>query len=365
MRRLLALAASTCALVWTSTALPCGGAFGAGFTIAPSQTIIVAQHDGTESYVFQPHFCGKAAEFGLVLPVPAALSAKPALVSPSLYTELGDVSAPRHISATQCMGQGDFAGGGADAGLRAPPNGTTVVDRGQVGIFEWSLLKADTPASFTSWLDANNYPHPAHADVQFAHYVSRGWYFVAFKVTASPTAPKATETICGDFGPLQLDFPTSTPVVPTRIAAAGELDPSQGSLRWRVYGLSPDQLGTSSSDYSDRTAFSGALSPAILSSHPALAPLARATDRLVALDLVFDPTTVADDLSLRVVPASDFRDTVTDLSYIDCTKTNPVGLGGGGGCALSPTTPATGAGLFGLVALALVARRRRRAFPHA
>lgn len=361
MRRLLALAASTCALAWTSNALPCGGAFGPGVTISPSQTIIVAQHEGKESYVFQPHFCGKAAEFGLVLPIPAALSANPALVSPALYTELDDVSAPRHISATQCINQGgDFAGGGADAGLRAPPNyGTTVVDRGQVGIFEWSLLKADTPTSFTSWLDANGYPHPAHADVQFAHYVSRGWYFVAFKVTASPTAPKPTETICGDFGPLQLDFPAANPIVPTRIAAAGEQDPYQSSLRWRVYGLSPDQLGTANTDYSERTSFSGALSPAILSSHPALAPLARPTDRLVALDLTFDPTYVTDDLSLRAVPASDFRDTVTDLSYIDCTKTYPGGLAGGGGCALSPTAPATGAGLMGLVALAIVARRRR------
>jgi hypothetical protein len=42
--------------------------------------------EGTETYVFQPRFCGSAQQFGLILPVPAKLSAQPALSKAEVFT---------------------------------------------------------------------------------------------------------------------------------------------------------------------------------------------------------------------------------------------------------------------------------------
>lgn len=356
MRPLLALAASACALVWSGSALPCGGAFGPGFTISPAQTIVVAHHDGVETYVFQPHFCGKAAEFGLILPVPAALSSNPELASSGLYDQLDVVSAPRHETRVEYYdGSEGSAGPEFGAGAASPRDGTNVVDQGKVGIFEWSLLKADNAASFTTWLDANGYPHPATADEQFSYYVNQGWYFVAFKVTASATAPTGTQQICGDFGPIQLGFGATTPVVPTRIAAVSA-DPGS-SYQWRVYGLSSDQLGPDGPEYRATTKFSGALSPSILQANPDLAKLARPTDRLVKLELTFNPQNTTTDMSLVKVAAADYRETIVDIKYVQ----SPLSASSGpGGCTLAGKS-SSGAGLIAIAALALVSRRRRRA----
>ena len=76
MNRLLTIACLFCAVTfgWQSTAKACGGGFGDGLEIDTSQKIVVAFKGGVETYVFSPHFCGRAASFGLILPVPSSLT---------------------------------------------------------------------------------------------------------------------------------------------------------------------------------------------------------------------------------------------------------------------------------------------------
>jgi len=367
MRRFPIVAAALAASLWAPPALPCGGAFGPGFVISNAQTIVVGHKQGIETYVFQPHFCGKAAAFGLILPVPATLSSSPALADATLYDELAALSAPRHVAQTQCIDRG-IGNAGLDAGSFGGGDGgdgTTVVDKGKVGIFDWTLLKADSTAAFTSWLDTNGYPHATSADTQFSHYVAEGWYFVAFKVTASSTAPAASEKLCGDFGPIALAFPTAVPVVPTRIAAVSTSDPNP--LLWRIYGVSDQGLTVNAAGYYPTTRFSGALGTSELAASPALAKLAAPGDRLVKIDVQFLPSDTTSDLSLVPGSVPDYRETVYDITYIDCDGGTqpPADAGGavlaGGGCALGGGGGSSGAVAFAAASLAgLLARRRRR-----
>jgi hypothetical protein len=320
----------------------------------PGQKILVVARGGAEQYVFQPSFCGEAAQFGLILPVPTTLTQEPTLASATLFADLDAIAAPKVVHRTECSGSKLAGAGVEDAGMgEGWHNGTQVIDSGQVGIFDWVLLKAGSAASFTDWLDANGFPHAASADAQFGTYVGLGWYFVAFKVTASDRAPAAGTLLCGDLGPIQLAFSTDAPVIPTRIAQVS----TGGStwLSWRVYTLGPQQWTTSGSEYSPTPHFAGAVTAAHLATYAELGALAVAGDRLTKLDVGFEAS-VSADLTLTAVAASDYRETVTEVTYEDC-----------GVCTVGPAgrsrALALGLGALAAALVAFAAWRRRRGQP--
>lgn len=381
MKRALFATAAVASLLWASTAFPCGGAFGPNATVSPSQTLVVSHKADTETYVFRPHFCGESTQFGLILPVPAALSKSPALGNPALFAELDRLSAPTVQKTRVCKGDmdGGFGNATPGGGRGEQSDGVDVVNQGQVGIFDWVLVKADTKASFTEWLDTNGFPHAPAADEEFAHYVNEGWHFVAFKVTAGANAPPAGKRLCGDFGPIELAFPTTTPVVPTRIAAvsAGGQSPA-----WRIYGLSAPsaQLAVTSNQYPASLSYSDELTAASLAGAPELAKLGAAGDRLVRLEVGFGFNGLAKDLTLTSAAPQKFRATKTETEYVDCPPgvtvppaegSDPSSSATGdtmatnntGGCAVSPRGGATDvavSALGALLALALVKRAKRR-----
>ena len=66
----------------------------------PKQDIVVVHQNGVETYVFQPRFCGSAQQFGLILPVPAKLSAQPTLSKAEVFTNLVELSKPQIVYTT-------------------------------------------------------------------------------------------------------------------------------------------------------------------------------------------------------------------------------------------------------------------------
>ncbi len=205
----VALSLSTAAILWAPAALPCGGGFGTGLQIGTSQNIIVSYKGGIETYFFSPHFCGLSAQFGYILPVLAGPDRDSHARIDRGSHRCPDLGGPRdgaHVffsSDAGPSGSGYAADGGGDSG------GPTVqvIDKGQVGIFDYSVIKADTVASFTDWLDADQYPYTVASAAPLAYYVSEGWYFVAFKVTADSQNPPSGQELCGDLGPIELAFP--------------------------------------------------------------------------------------------------------------------------------------------------------------
>lgn len=332
MRRALAVAA----LALPSAALACGGFFARNVEVSPDQSIVVVHRDGVETYVFRPRFCGEATDFGVILPIPAALSAAPALADDALFDQLGAITTPKVVE--ECIQEHSTIGcgspaGGIDRGIEVDGgvwNGVGVLERGRVGVFDYVLLQATSATAFTDWLDANGFPHGAASDDAYASYVERRWYFVAFKVSTGGTVPDAGQKLCGDLGPIALSFPTQAPVVPARIAGV-----NGGGGTWRLFTIAAHQqaLDQRSAAFFSSLYFAGTLDAAMLSSAPATAALARASERLTALDVTFRAGPPPEDLWLTDGAEGDFRTTRT--VYKHCGPTCSAGPGLGTGALLA------------------------------
>jgi len=322
MKLKLSLAFLLAALFIAPAAFPCGAPFGNGINVDPKQDIVVVHKDGVETYAFQPRFCGTASEFGLILPIPAKLSAAPTLSKASVFTQVTTLSRPEYRTETVC-GHSPPSGGstGSSGTGRANSGGTEVVSSGTVGFMDYSQLKADSTASFTDWLDKNSYPYDTLAKNAFSYYVDKGWYFLAFKISQG-TVPTGT-TVCKDLGPVRFSFPSTLPAVPTRMATARNRD-ATGSLAyasqfsWNIFGITKgtEQIGFADGTNSRRAIkFSGLVSQ---SDTLDLDGLAMAGDRLDKLTLTFDYATSDPDIGLTPVPALDYREVITNTVYVTC-----------------------------------------------
>ncbi|MBI4704915.1 MAG: DUF2330 domain-containing protein [Deltaproteobacteria bacterium] len=321
MRTTALVAAFALASLLAPRAWPCGAPFAKEqIEIEPSQQIAIAYRDGIETYVFSPHFCGKATEFGLILPIPGALSADPSLAPPELFTELDALTAPavqEECEESESNGCLFLPGAGASdralaAGAAVPPanQAVDVVDTGHVGQFDWVLLKADTAAAFTDWLDANGYPYDGEAVELFDHYVSKGWYFVAFRFSTSQQPPEGYR-LCGALGPLSLSFPAEKAVIPSRIAAVG----AQGELVWQIFTLGPSQTRTQVSGVGETLLYAGTLGAPELGAYPKTATFAKSGDRVTKLNLSFSANMLDDDIEIETNPSpADYR--ATEVLYV-------------------------------------------------
>jgi Uncharacterized protein conserved in bacteria len=312
MKRLLAFAAGAAVLLAGTAAFACGAAFGPSIAIDSRQDIILVWKDNVETYVFQPVFCGTSTDFGLIMPVPATLSQKPSLTDKQAFTTAAALSAPTKKRVDQHHGLA--CGGGSVGGSKSTTvDTTTVVASGQVGILDWVEIKADTEESFTDWLTANGYPYSTASASVFSYYVEKGWYFLAFRI--SQEAAPDGGTICRALGPVALYFPAAAPVVPSRMAGAG--NSSGPGFSWRIFGITHGdaQLAFSDGPNSNRVLmYSGAINAGDV---PSFSGLAATGDRLTRLTLSFYPGLSDPDVGLTLAAAADYRGTEDVYVYDD------------------------------------------------
>jgi hypothetical protein len=363
MRRLIPCTLSMLLLFISLPAFACGGGFGQQVTINPSQNIVLSYRGGVETYIFQPHFCGSSTDFGLILPVPSTLTQNPTLGDASLVSQLEVITAA-HVEVVEvCASGGLFTGsskssdGAGFSGQAAGVNGgVNVISTGQVGQFQWQLLKADSVTNFTDWLDANKFPYSANAQPAFDHYVQAGWYFVAFSVTAGANAPPSGYKLCGDFGPIQLSFQTSQAVIPASIAAASD---TQYSFTWRIFTVSSHELNPStastSASVSQSLRFAGALTTDSLTGEPAVAKIGSAGEWLTESDVSFYSGGLTQDIWLQQAPIDTaFRRTEYVQKEVSC---------GVLGCSVNRNSAQSHqrfAGLFAIAAICGLATLRRK-----
>jgi hypothetical protein len=342
MRRALGFATCLAVLLAGHLALACGASFGTGINVDPHQDIIITWKNGVETYVFQPTFCGTATDFGLILPVPAQLSQSPQVVDQQAFTAAATLSEPNKRQVESRGGVGCVAGA-SDGSKAAVDDTPTVVASGRVGFLDWVQLKADNESAFTQWLSANGYPYSDASMSVFSYYVKKGWYFLAFRISQEKTP--ASGTVCRALGPVALSFPTSAPVVPSRMAAAsGQAGggASYGRLWWRIFGITRSDAQLSfpnATDQYDGLWYSGAIDSA---SAPSFAGLAEPGDRLTRLVLSFYADSIAEDSELTLAPPKDYKGTEDIVVHDDAA------------CALGPRGRSTHSGLLSLFGLTLV-----------
>jgi hypothetical protein len=363
--RLVASAPALALLAWSAPSLACGAPFGTATRFEPAQTIVVRYQGGVERYEFNPKFCGKGADFGLLLPIPAPLEGKAELASTALRDELDAYTAPDVVttyhpycpSGSRSLGGAVPNRGFGDDAAQGGTNGVAVVDAGRVGFLDYEVLKADDTSSLTDFLEANKYPYDSSALSTFAYYVSKGSYFVAFKVSAGENAPPAGRELCGSLGPIALSFATKTPVVPARIVGGS------GQQNWRIYAIADENREPAAAWLSSSSSFSGALTAADLQAMPTLAGLAKAGQRVTRHEVFFSGSSATSDLVLvpSQKPTADYR--LVEYRYESVPDDAACS-----GCAVAPSearieaTRAREGLLAGaLVALAgLAAKRARR-----
>jgi hypothetical protein len=373
MRKLILLGLVSTAFLYAPAALPCGMPFGQDTYFQPDQFIVVRHKNGVEDYIFRPQFCGKAAQFGLILPVPATLTQNPSLAKVALLDQLKEYTKPQIEAKTECYGRQGGADGG-HTGAAGSGTGVNVINKGQVGFLDWVLVQAATQDAFTTWLTQNGFPYPSDAATQavFGSYVTKSWYFVAFKVSADSSAPPAGLQLCGDLGPISLSFAATAPVIPARITGAG----TSYHYGWGVYTISDKLFESTQQGVQTTTKFGGTFGAGDFTTFPEIASLASAGDRLGKLVIDFWGGQINDDINL--IPATsqaDFRATDYQITYVNCTDAGTGGssAGGSGGSSASPPSDDSGgcavrsnpsrwaSVLLGLsaAALALLVRRRR------
>lgn len=303
------VASALVALLAPGAAAACGAFFASEVEVDPDQEIVVMHRGGVETYVFRPRFCGAAADFGVILPIPATLASNPALADAALFDDLARYTEPTVEEV--CEGGSVGCIGGA-AGADGPPppgfgTGVDVIDQGRVGIFSWTLLQATSSAAFTDWLTTKGFPYDASGDAAYAHYVDAGWYFVAFEVSTGAAAPPPGMALCGDLGPIQLSFASPSPVIPARITDVNAV--GSPAPRWRIAVLAAgEQRVEPGGSFVGARWFSGTLQQAALDGYPALKAASLEGERLTVLDVAFPGTGATGDILLANAPyPSDFR----------------------------------------------------------
>ena len=331
-------------------AFACGGGFATDVKINPQQKIVLTYRNGEETYIFKPHFCGKSTDFGLILPVPSALTHDPSVADADLMDQLDVVTAPTIKTVETCessgcgMGSDNGKSAGLDQSGGSNGDGVAVISTGVVDGLDWQLLLADSTRSFTDWLDAKHFPYPSSATAAFDHYVQAGWYFVAFNVATVATAPPTGYQLCGDFGPIQLSFKSTQPVIPARMAAASD---TQSNFIWRLFMVAQHQYSVTTSPNTGQLTqplrYAGALSAEDLSNAPAAAKIANQGEWLTALDLNFYAFNLTDDFWLaQTANDATYRSTETHYKEVTC----------GAGCSIKQTPSRRHAGSGGLLVVA-------------
>lgn len=217
------------------------GPLGSTLENGATQTILARSGDQTVLTV-APDMAGDSASFGLLIPVPEAITAEDVgLASWDVFAALDAFSAPRLVSYT-CD---DFYGGdsGVDnsdtggAGGGGSADGVVVEAEFSVGVYEIAVLSATGAEGLTAWLDTNGFAVPEGATDILQEYLDADQHFIAARVDLSsdPTAAAVLE-------PLQFRYTSESFSLPIRIGTTV----STGEQDLVVYVLASESDGRAS-----------------------------------------------------------------------------------------------------------------------
>ncbi len=250
--RLLAASLGT-ALLAAQTAWACGGCFSMTpppppgqqdqqYVVQDAERVLFVQDPATKKATVwvEVRYTGAAQDFGWVLPLPK--QPKVSVGSRYIFDRLDQQTAPRFQSTyggqencrdpyDGCVegrlavptaqdatyGYGDSsadAAGGGGGGF----DGVTVLDQGQTGPYDYTVLSATDTTPLYDWLNTRGYKTPAAAKPILEAHIKKGDVFVAIKLSNG----KGVEMV----RPIALEMTDAEPCVPLRltsIAAASEM----------------------------------------------------------------------------------------------------------------------------------------------
>ena len=311
----------------------CGALAPAAGTVAAvdSESAIISHRDGVETIVLSLGVDSVIANAGLIVPTPAPATVSPG--DPALFDALGEQTVPRQRVVDDWWGN------------KVAPAGSTdpiVVSRVAVGALEATTLAANDLGGLSAWMSQNGYELPAESSAQLQQYIDKRWQFVAVKLAADADAGDALD---GTLAPIQLTFPTDSPVYPLGMARAAT---TPQSLRLNVFSdnrvdLVRDGTADQSLDAAVRTVWAGPVT------EPALTGLG---GYLTVVDLTIDTPATQITSDIGIVRAPD--DDVVDPSAVVVRPIELLGFPLGTLLAVW-----AGLGLLGLVVVTIARSRLR------
>ncbi len=228
-----------------SQASACGGCFNTVPPAAPGQPAnglsvlqdaerVVFTRDtvkGLTRVWVEVRYTGAAADFGWVLPVPKVPTIS---VGTSVGLDLiDDLTGARFqvksVSAENCRNPSDGCEVfGMDAGSSSSPDAVPtdamsaggnpdpaptvdVLDQGQSGPYDYTVLKSNSAAALQAWLDTRGYKTPASAKPIIQAHITKGDVFVAIKLTNGNGVNLIR--------PIVLEMKDAEPCVPLRLTS--------------------------------------------------------------------------------------------------------------------------------------------------
>jgi hypothetical protein len=190
---------------------------------AGERLLFVKEGNQITAYV-QIKFQGNASEFGWLVPVPAVPDVKAG--TDELFEVLDSATRPQFQLSTslnpKCrpsnIGFGCGARlasptanvGGTGGGSEIGPG--PLVLRDTAGPYEYAVLKADSQAELTQWLNTNRYFVPVTSDAALKPYIRPGAFFLALKLRSGQTT--------GDLRPIVLKYTSDYPMIPLILTSA-------------------------------------------------------------------------------------------------------------------------------------------------
>jgi hypothetical protein len=168
-------------------------------------------------------------EAAWVVPVPSLPEVKTA--SAKWFEQLSDMTKPIVEHRTKTIYR--KAGGEITVGEEVEVE-VEVISRGEVGVYDVSILSADEPGALVGWLNENGYAYPEEGEPLLDTYMEEGgWYFVAARVL-----PGKSDRLDGDVHPLWFSFNTARPIYPMRLTSL-----MRGHIHVLIYVLADHRMG--------------------------------------------------------------------------------------------------------------------------
>lgn len=171
-----------------------------------------------EAYV-SVNYVGAAENFAWIVPLPN--NPQVDVIEPATFNALELATNPRfRFPARNCP---ELALGGAGAPAGAPRDGVQVLQQGQVGPFDFSVVGGANGGELTTWLRDNGYRVTAPMEPLIDSYTDMGMVFLAMKLQGGKES--------GDIKPVKMVFKADQAMIPLRLAAVGA-EPGTELLVW-------------------------------------------------------------------------------------------------------------------------------------
>lgn len=184
-----------------------------GQHVSPGEQKAVIYYDSEKSLqtlIINSEFQGNARDLAWIIPTPTKPDVKKA--NKVIFEKFDVLTKPEKNS-------GSFINSGSYASEKTISEGVYVYESKKVDYYDINILYATNSQDLIEWFNKNNYQYPENQSSVLQHYIDKGWFFTAIKVSPESSEIAEKDTIKGTPTPVKMVFKTDKIVFPLKISA--------------------------------------------------------------------------------------------------------------------------------------------------